>query len=120
MFQDIKYEEYETFGFPYEEFSNVDAEIRTLLKNRKSMQGVLLANQLSQCFPNHGYFAFSALNVPAVKREGDDGITYSIVEEDPEMLRVEEPLFWILNKMGVVARAEKKQYKKKGLFGFGK
>lgn len=123
MFQEIKYKEYESFGFPYEEFRNIDTEIRMLLKNRKSMQGTLLANQLTQCFPNHGYFAFSALNVKAVKVVGDDGKTYSTIEEDPETLRVEEPIFWILNQMGVVAKAEKKQSedkKKKGFFVFGR
>lgn len=121
MFQEVAYDKYTSFGFPYEEFINIDTEIRMLLKNKKSMQGTLLANQLTQCFPNHGYFAFSALNVKAVKYVDDDGLTYSVIEEDPETMRIEEPIFWILYQMGIISKAEKKSgNKKKGFWGFGR
>lgn len=122
IFQDISYDKYSTFGFAYDDYNSINAEIERLFKQPgKSMQGVLLDNALETCFPKHGYFAFSALNVAAVKKEEEDGRSYSVIDEDPETLRVEEPLFWLLNQVGVVQEAQKKQKeKKKGLFGFGK
>jgi len=122
MFENLRYEDYCTFGFHYEEFNNINAEIEMLFKRTKSMQGILLDNELKQCFPNHGYFAFSSLSIGATKQEGADGKQYSIIDEDPETVRVEEPLFWLLNQMGVVSKAEKRkrEEKKKGFLGFGK
>ena len=111
MFQDIHYEDYDTFGFHYEEFCNINTEIEMLFKKTRSMQGILLDNQLKQCFPNHGYFAFSALNVKAEKKAGTDGLEYSYIDEDPEAMRIEEPLFWLLYQMGVIEKAQKKQRK---------
>lgn len=117
MFQEIRYEDYATCGFHYEEFCNIDTEIEMLFKKTKSMQGILLDNQLKQCFPNHGYFAFSALNVKAEKKTGPDGLEYSYIDEDPEALRVEEPLFWLLYQMKMIDKAEKKG-KKQNTSGF--
>ena len=111
MFQDICYEDYDTFGFHYEEFCNINTEIEMLFKKTRSMQGILLDNQLKQCFPNHGYFAFSALNVKAETKAGTDGLEYSYIDEDPEAMRIEEPLFWLLHQMGVIEKAQKKQRK---------
>ena len=124
MFQEINYEAYESFGFPYEEYRNIDTEIKVLLKDKKkrTMQGTLFANQLTQCFPNHGYFAFTTLNVKAVKKKQGE-VTYSVLEEDPETRRIEEPVFWLLNQMDVIDKAKKKQQEnggKRGLFGFGR
>ena len=61
--------------------------------------------------PNHGYFAFSALNVKAETKAGTDGLEYSYIDEDPEAMRIEEPLFWLLHQMGVIEKAQKKQRK---------
>lgn len=109
LFHQINYEVYESFGFPAEECRNVHTEIEMQLKRKGScMQGILFCDQLAQCFPIHKFFAFSALNVEAVKKKDENGVIYSTVEEDPETLRIEEPIFWVLNQMGVVPEAIKK------------
>lgn len=105
MFQNIRYNDYEVRGFPYEDCINVNTEVKMML-TRKSIKGEILDNQLKQFFPNHSYFAFSALNgMPVVSEEGS-AKRYQM-EVNPEAVRVEEPLFWLLYKMNIIDKAVK-------------
>ena len=105
MFQNIRYNDYEVRGFPYEDCINVNTEVKMML-TRKSIKGEILDNQLKQFFPNHSYFAFSALNgMPVVSEEGSSK-RYQM-EVNPEAVRVEEPLFWLLYKMNIIDKAVK-------------
>ena len=74
---------------------------------RASIAAALSANELTIT----RYIAFSALNVKAEKKAGTDGLEYSYIDEDPEAMRIEEPLFWLLYQMGVIEKAQKKQRK---------
>ena len=106
MFQQIRYEEYAEEGFPYDDWVNIHTEVKVLL-SRQSIRGKILDNDLRQFFPNHSYFAFSSLNgEPAVLRDGN-ARRYQM-EVNPEAVRVEEPLFWILYKLQIIDKAQKR------------
>lgn len=111
MFHEINYESYTNVGFPYEDYLNIDTEVQILLEPRKNsgMQGKLLRDKLKVSFPeSHSFFAFSALNTKPMEKTDDKGITYSILEEDPITTRIEEPVFWVLYRMGLIERALKR------------
>lgn len=105
IFQDIEYGDYTECGFPYDDWMNIDAEVRMLLKQRTE-KGRLLDNFLSQFFPRHSYFAFSALNgAPTVSQT--DGIKRYQMDVVPKTVRIEEPLYWLLFEMGMIDKARK-------------
>lgn len=109
IFKKIPYEEYIGRGFPYDDCTVVNAEVKMLLK--KSIKGEILAEKLMQFFPTHSYFAFSALNgTPIVSEEGSSK-RYQM-EVNPEAIRVEEPLFWLLHKMEMIDKVDKKAKKR--------
>lgn len=129
ILQQIDYRQYDGFGFPYDDFINISTEIRRLLGNKDFIKGVTFTNTLSECFETQEFFAFSALNVVPVMETDSEGEEYFTIDEDPETVRIEEPIFWILYKLGLIDRARKKgsgkvneSEKKKGsgLFGHKK
>lgn len=106
IFQDIDYSSYHEYGFPYDDCLNIDAEVRTLLKQRTE-KGRLLDQFLSNFFPEHAYFAFSALNgEPALVTKTEDCVRYQM-EMLPKTVRIEESLYWLLYKMGMIQEAQK-------------
>ncbi|MDE7432705.1 MAG: GTPase domain-containing protein [Lachnospiraceae bacterium] len=112
MFHEINYESYTDAGFPYEDYLNIDTEVQMLLEPRKNTvtQGTLLRNKLTATFPeNHKFFAFSALSTKPVEKTDDKGVKYSTVEEDPMTTRIEEPVLWVLYKMGLIEEAHKRR-----------
>jgi len=123
--RDIDYREYNGYGFPCEDFNQMNMEVHSLLKPaNNSMQGKIFMDSLNECFSNKAMFAFSALNVEAIMKKDDDDVAYSIIEEDPETVRVEDPIFWILYQLGIIAPIHKRaaapvqeQKKKGGWFG---
>ncbi len=126
--RDIDYREYNGYGFPAEDFNMMNREVHELLKpENNSMQGKIFMDSLNECFSTKAMFAFSALNVAAVvKDEGD--VSYSMIEEDPETVRVEDPIFWILYQLHIIPEIRKRvvappgpeRGKKVSIFGFGK
>lgn len=105
MFRNIPYEEYTARGLPYEEWLNINTEVEILL-SKKSVEGEVLDNSLKQFFPNHSYFAISALNGTPIASQDGTGKQYQM-QVNPEAVRVEEPLFWILYKLGIIAEVKK-------------
>lgn len=106
IFKKIAYEEYEGRGFPYDDCSVIDFEVKKLMK--KCLKGEILVDALNQFFPNHSFFAFSALNgTPIVSEEGN--VKRYQMEVNPEAVRVEEPLFWLLHKLGLIGEVRKKR-----------
>lgn len=110
MFQNIRYNDYEVCGFPYDDWVNINTEVKMLL-SRKSIKGKILDNDLKQFFPNHAYFAFSALNGAPVVWEDGNTKGYQM-EVNPEAVRVEEPLFWVLYKLQILDKAIKNTKKR--------
>ena len=106
VFQDIDYNSYNGYGFPYDDWLNIDAEVRTLLKQRTE-RGRLLDQFLSNFFPEHAYFAFSALNAsPTVIAKTDDTTRYQM-DLLPKTVRIEEALYWLLLKMNMIQEVRK-------------
>ena len=106
IFQDIDYNSYNGYGFPYDDWLNIDAEVRTLLKQRTE-RGRLLDQFLSNFFPEHAYFAFSALNAsPTVIAKTDDTTRYQM-DLLPKTVRIEEALYWLLLKMNMIQEVRK-------------
>ena len=61
-------------------------------------------------FPNNSYFAVSALNSqPTVVKEGNTK-RYRM-DVLPETVRVEEPLYWILYKLGMIEAVRRRKEK---------
>lgn len=106
IFQTIPYEKYDgRNGLPYEDWRNITSEVEVLL--RRSQRGRLLATSLEQFFPNSSYFAVSALNSkPKVVSEGNTK-RYQM-DVLPKTVRIEEPLYWILYKLGMIEAMHKK------------
>ena len=70
---------------------NINTEIEMLFEEDKIHAGnPPLDNQLKQCFPNHGYFAFSALERQGGKesRHRWTGV-FLILMSDPEAMGIE-------------------------------
>lgn len=106
IFQDIDYNSYNGYGFPYEDWLNIDAEVRTLLKQRTE-QGRLFDQFLSNFFPEHAYFAFSALNAsPTIVEKTDDTTRYQM-DLLPKTVRIEEAFYWLLFKMDMIQEVRK-------------
>lgn len=108
IFQDIDYSSYNGRGFPYDDWINIDAEVRTLLKQRTE-KGRLLDQFLSNFFPEHAYFAFSALNAaPTIVDKAED-ITRYQMDMLPKTVRIEEALYWLLFKMDMIQEVRKSE-----------
>ncbi len=108
IFYNIDYRKYEGHGFPYDDFINVNTEMKRLIKgDGSSVQGEIFLNTVNQNFARNAFFAFSALNVSAVTMRGSDNKDYSYIEEDPETIRVEEPIFWILHELQIIREVRK-------------
>lgn len=108
MFHEICYNHYEDVGFPYDDYLNIETEVQELLepRNEYDMQGKLLRDQLKELFPDsHGFFAFSALNAKPVRLKSDKMGVYSVLREDPTTIRIEEPVLWLLYRMGLIGKA---------------
>ncbi len=109
VFRNIEYSAYMGKGFPYDDWRGTDASVRLLLKT--GMTGTLLDNSLQQFFPLHSYFAISALNGKPRKISGEGEKKRYQMDTPPQAIRVEEPLLWLLYRMGIltpVRRAAKK------------
>lgn len=121
IFHNVDYDEYAGYGFPLNAGRDIHTEIEMMLNNKKSMQGVMLVNALRMCFPVHSFFSFSALNC-ATSTIVENGQKYSIIDVDPQTVRVEEPILWLLYKMGIIPSVRKKDEvsRKKGLFGWSR
>lgn len=125
LFRNINYREYEGKGFPYNDYLNITVEARRLLEQERT--GKAFVDAVKNGFEKSDFFAFSALNVkPVAKEEEENGekYTYYILEEDPEVLRIEEPFNWILYQFGMLEKVEKNKTKEaadkpKGRWLFG-
>lgn len=127
LFEDIHYEEYDKPGFPYDDFNEVQSELESVFKSKESMQGEIFVNALKQSFKNYAFFAFSALNCRAVRATNSKGEAFSVIDEVPETIRIEESLLWIFHELKLIGKVrrkkqqqDKQQQKKKGLLGWGK
>jgi len=118
IFDNIDYSIYDHPGMPYEEVLNTNAEVQRLLREMNMMKANVLYNQLKQSFPTHKFFAFSALNVEPIHKVDTNGLRYDIIDEDPETIRVEEPVLWLLNQLGIVEEVRKRDAKKNGKGSF--
>lgn len=114
LFSNINYQDYEDHKIPLRDFAATDMEVRRLLTQLNRDKTEILCNKLNECFPSHSFFAVSALNAEPKEQKGDtDGGCY-MLDEDPETIRVEEPVFWILYKLGILQVKEAEKKKKKG------
>ncbi|MDE6202283.1 MAG: hypothetical protein K2G19_02270, partial [Lachnospiraceae bacterium] len=106
IFRNINYKEYGRKGFPYNDYLNITMETRMLLEQERS--GKAFVDAVKNGFGKSDFFAFSALNVkPVAKKEEENGSVYYIIEEDPEVLRIEEPFNWILYQLGMLEKVDK-------------
>lgn len=114
LFSNRSYQEYTEHEIPLKDFAATDMEVRRLLTQLNRNKTEILCNKLKECFPVHAFFAVSALNaMPQEQAGAKDGSCY-MLEEDPETIRVEEPVFWILYKLGVLQVKEAEKKKKRG------
>lgn len=118
IFSNINYQLPGNLEIPEDFFEITDMHVEDLFKQLDEEEAVILKNQLQESFPNHHYFAVSALNTQPIEKTGQDG-GYYIIEEDPETVRVEEPVFWLLYKLGVL-QAGKSGGRQQGKVGFRK
>lgn len=116
LFANISYQEYTDNEIPQKEFAATDMEVRRLLAGLNRTKTEILCNKLNECFPVHAFFAVSALNAMPKEQTGENFENYYLLDEDPETIRVEEPIFWILYKLGVLQAKEPEQKKKHGFF----
>lgn len=100
IFRNIDYNSYVGKGFPYDDWRATDANVRLLLKT--GMMGTLLDNSLKQFFPVHSYFAVSALNGKPSMVSGEGEKRRYQMDIQPQTIRVEEPLMWLLHQMGIL------------------
>lgn len=124
IFRNTRYEDYGgKYGMPYDDINTINTEIKMIIGREKLSQGGLLIEKLKSTFTNNAFFAFSALN-SAPKRDHDREV--DVMKEDPEPLRIEDPLLWLLNNIGIVPKISKLQTngnpQRRGfsLFGGGK
>lgn len=115
IFQDISYPQ---AGFNVNEFRNVNGEVRGFLNRAK--EGKQLLTTVATCFERFGLFAFSALRCDVRAEEEETGgrkrTVYKPVE-DPEPLRIEEALLWILAEENIIPKCGEERHSS-GLFGF--
>lgn len=114
LFSNISYQNYEDHKIPLKDFAATDMEVRRLLTQLSRNKTEILCNKLNECFPAHSFFAVSALNAEPKEQKGDAAGDCYMLDEDPETIRVEEPVFWILYKLGILQVKEAEKKKKKG------
>ncbi|MDE7313258.1 MAG: hypothetical protein K2N87_16830 [Eubacterium sp.] len=114
LFANISYQEYTDNEIPLKAFAATDMEVRRLLAGLNRTKTEILCNKLNECFPVHAFFAVSALNAMPKEQTGENFENYYLLDEDPETIRVEEPIFWILYKLGILQVKETEQKKKRG------
>lgn len=103
VFKNADYSRYKCEGFLYDEWQDLNTELyRLMCRTKTTMQGKIFENKLKICFPQHGYFAFSALNCEPVTELGKDGNHHSYINEIPDTIRIEEPFFWLLYKLEII------------------
>lgn len=106
MFQNIDYSKYTKKGFPYNDYLSITTEVERMLK--KEREGEAFVTDVNNRFTKTAFFAFSALNVePVEKKDEVSGNSYYILEEDPEMVRIEEAFNWLLYQLGILEKSEK-------------
>lgn len=113
LFSNISYAGYTDYEIPLKDFAATDMEVRRLLAQLNRNKTDILCNKLNECFPAHAFFAVSALNTkPQEHRDTYEEDCY-MLDEEPETVRVEEPVFWILYKLGVLPVKEADTKKKR-------
>jgi len=117
IFENINYALYENNSFPYNDFIKTDIDVWHLVKELDSDRAAILKNNLQQCFPNHSFFIVSSLNTEPYKSKDEDDRDCYWIDEEPEAVRVEEPLLWVLDKLGIGAKTEKDNNSKHRIFG---
>lgn len=113
IFNNIDYSSYENNSFPYNDFRNTDIDVWHLVRELDTDKASILKNKLEQCFPDHLLFIVSSLNTRPYKVKDEDNKECYKIDEEPEAVRVEEPLFWILDKIGIGTKTEKSNSPKK-------
>ncbi len=114
LFSNISYQNYPDHEIPLKAFAATDMEVRRLLTQLNRNKTEILCNKLNECFPTHSFFAVSALNAkPQEQKAAYDGDCY-MLDEDPETVRVEEPVFWILYRLGILPVKEAETKRKRG------
>ncbi len=114
IFNNIDYSLYENNRFPYDEFRSTDIEVWHLVQELDKDKALILKNILEQSFPGHLFFIVSSLNTEPYKVKDEDDKEHYKIDEEPETVRVEEPLFWILDKIGIGTNTGKTNRKKPG------
>lgn len=114
LFSNMSYQEYTDHELPLKDFAAVDMEVRRLLTQMNRNKTEILCNKLNECFPVHAFFAVSALNARPQERTGMHDEDCYMLDEEPETIRVEQPVFWILYKLGVLPVKEAETKKKRG------
>jgi len=95
-------------GLAFDDCRNVNEEMRRLLMgNGANLQGETFMNAIDSCFINTGYFAFSALNVTPSSEEDENGYRRFYMDEVPERIRLEEPFYWLLFRLGIIGAMAK-------------
>ncbi len=105
IFKNIDYSSYESYrkgnrGLAYEDCRNVSEDLKELLKS--DTRGETLINEVSASFDKIAYFAFSALNSKPKKMKDENGVETYILQDIPEQIRVEEPFYWLLYRLGII------------------
>ena len=62
------------------------------------------------------FFIVSSLNTEPYEAEDEDNKECYKIDEEPEAVRVEEPLLWVLDKIGIGTKTEKNNNPKKRKF----
>jgi hypothetical protein len=105
MFRKITYND-KNPGFDVKQYRNQMAEVREFLK--KSTQGKAIRIILDENYERYGLFAFSALNCELGeeerKNEKGNAVKVMVPVGNPNPLRIEEPLLWILSEWGIVKK----------------
>lgn len=110
VFRNIEYSEYkEPFGFAEYDALLINHELQTMITGGRNLAGIGFKNVLDQSFGKYSFFAVSGLNCDIKGNE---------LLSEPEPLRIEEPLAWILNKLGIVSSLERQgvQQRRRQLF----
>ncbi len=116
IFDNIDYSLYENGIFPYNDFRSTDIDVWHLMQELDNDKALILKNKLEQCFPCHLFFIVSSLNTEPYEAEDEDNKECYKIDEEPEAVRVEEPLLWVLDKIGIGTKTEKNNNPKKRKF----
>lgn len=117
LLSNINYEKLQNkCGLSMNDHQELSATIERILIHDETQVGKSFVNTIKNRFSNIGYFAFSALNVaPIVRTVGSEKQYY--LNAEPVCVRVEEPLLWLLYKIGITQAIRMKKEKKIRLFG---